>query len=232
MQSNSLNRTAYLYSTQYYITCICVCMYVCIIQQCMYRVIHKSLQDFRPLRYSSRNGHAGRGACQQRKRHSKFLSYLTGARYVHHWSILTEVSRTRSTVSADDPGRPFRFAAHRLPLCWSFVYHSRTDLSVGGSVWYMVRNLRCTATIDSVLANSKTHSSFLSPVHAIFRHDCPLAVKPASTPRRLLPKQTWTDSQPTDMLLSAVSVLVLGQPGLEFREGRTNYPVYIIYPLH
>ena len=26
-----------------------------------------------------------KGACQQRERHSKFLSYLTGARYVHPW---------------------------------------------------------------------------------------------------------------------------------------------------
>jgi len=38
-------------------------------------------------------------------------------------------------------------------------------------------------TIDSVLANSKTQNAFLFPVHAMFRHDCPLAVKPASTPR-------------------------------------------------
>ena len=197
----------------------------CLLTLSIYRVIHKSLLDFRPLRYSSRNGHAGRGACQQRERHSKFLSYLTGARYVHHWSILTEVSRTRSTVSADDPGRPFRFAAHRLPLCWSFVYHSRTDLSVGGSVWYMVRNLRCTATIESVLANSKTQNSFLSPVHAMFRHDCPLAVKPASTPWRPLPKQTWTDSVPIDMFLSAVSILVVAQSSSEFPEGLTNNPV-------
>ena len=30
----------------------------------VYRVIHKSLRDFRPLRYSSRDGHAQRGACQ------------------------------------------------------------------------------------------------------------------------------------------------------------------------
>jgi hypothetical protein len=156
----------------------------------LYRVIYKSRRDFRPLLYSSREGHAGGGGggCQQRERHSKFLSYLTGARYVHPWSILVQVSRTRSTVSADDPGRPVRFTAHRQPLCCSFVYHSRTDLSVGGSVWYMVRNLRCTVIIDSVLANSKTQNSFLSPVHAIFRHDCPLAAKPASTPCRLLPK--------------------------------------------
>jgi hypothetical protein len=88
-------------------------------------------------------------------------------------------------------------------------------------------NLRCTVTIDSVLANSKTQNSFLFPVHAIFRHDCLLAVKPASTPCRLLPKQTWTDSVPIDMLLSAVSVLVLGQPSSEFPEGLMNYPVFI-----
>jgi len=32
------------------------------------------------------------------------------------------------------PGRPLRFAAHRQPLCWNFMYHSRIVLSVGGSV--------------------------------------------------------------------------------------------------
>jgi hypothetical protein len=76
-------------------------------------------------------------------------------------------------------------------------------------VWYMVRNLHCTVTIDSVLVNSKTHNAFLPPVHAMFDHDCPLAVKPASTQWRLLPKQTWTDSLPIHMLLSVVSVLVV-----------------------
>ena len=41
----------------------------------------------------------------------------------------------------------------------------------------------------SVLANSKTQNAFLVPAHAIFRHDWPLAVKPASTPRRLVHKK-------------------------------------------
>jgi hypothetical protein len=50
----------------------------------MYRVIHKSLRDFRPLRYSSRDGHV-EGKHVNRGRQSKFLSYLTGARYVHPW---------------------------------------------------------------------------------------------------------------------------------------------------
>jgi hypothetical protein len=50
----------------------------------IYSVIHKSLRDFRPLRYSSRDGHA-EGEHVNRGRDSKFLSYLTGARYVHPW---------------------------------------------------------------------------------------------------------------------------------------------------
>ena len=111
------------------------------------------------------------------------------ARVVDFWGLLTNASHTRSTVSADGPGRPLRFAAHRQPLCWNFMYHSRIVLSVGGSVWYMIRNLRCTVTIDSVLANSKTQNAFLFTVNAIFRHDYPLAVEPASTPRPLVQKK-------------------------------------------
>jgi len=38
------------------------------------------------------------------------------------------------------------------------------------------------------LANSKTQNAFLFTVHAIFRHDYPLAVEPASTPRILVKK--------------------------------------------
>jgi hypothetical protein len=49
-----------------------------------YRVIHKSLRDFRPLRYSSRDGHA-EGEHVNRGRDNPSLSYLTGARYVHPW---------------------------------------------------------------------------------------------------------------------------------------------------
>jgi hypothetical protein len=76
--------------------------------------------------------------------------------------LLTTVSRTRSTISSDGPGRPVRFAAHRQPLCWNFMYHSRIVLSIRDSVWYMVQNHRCTVTTDSVLANSKTQR-FLIP---------------------------------------------------------------------
>jgi len=107
------------------------------------------------------------------------------------------------------------------------MYHSRIVLSVGGSVRYMVRNLRCTVTIDSVLANSKTQNAFLFSVNAIFRHDYPLAVEPASTPMPLVQKKTLRDSLRIDMLLSAVSVLVVAQPSSEIPEGLMNNPVCI-----
>ena len=106
------------------------------------------------------------------------------------------------------------------------MYHSRIVLSVGGSVRYMVRKVRCTVTIDSVLANSKTQNAFLFTVHAIFRHDYPLAVEPVSTPRPLVPKKkTLRDSLSIDMLLSAVSVLVVAQSSSEVPAGLMNNPV-------
>src|SRR5215468_7208509 len=89
----------------------------------------------------------------------------------------------------------------------------------------MIRNLRCTFTIDSVLANSKTRKAFLFTVNAIFCHDYPLAVEPASTPRPVVQKKTWRDSLPIDMILSAVSVLVVAQSSSEIPEGLMNNPV-------
>jgi hypothetical protein len=65
------------------------------------------------------------------------------------------------------------------------MYHTRIVLSVGGSVWYMVRNHLSTVTTESVLANSKTQNAFFFPVHAMFHHDCPVAVRPASMPWHL-----------------------------------------------
>jgi len=74
------------------------------------------------------------------------------------------------------------------------------------------------------LANSKTQNAFLFTVHAIFRHDYPLAVEPASTPRPLGQK-TLRDSVPIDMLLSAVYVLVVAQSSSEVPEGLINNTV-------
>jgi hypothetical protein len=118
--------------------------------------------------------------------------------------------------------RPLCFVAQRQPLCWSFLYHSGIVLSVGGSVWYFVRNLCCTVTIDSSFGKFQDTERFLISCPRHISSDCPLAVKPASTPRRLLRKQTWRDSLPIDMLLSAVSVLVAAMPSSGVPEGLIN----------
>ena len=81
------------------------------------------------------------------------------------------------------------FRSAQAATLLEFMYHSRIVLSVGGSVWYMIRNLRCTVTIHSVLANFKTQNAFLFIVNAIFFHDYPLAVEPGSTPRPLVQKK-------------------------------------------
>ena len=97
-------------------------------------------------------------------------------------------------------------------------------------MWYMIRNLRCTVTIDSVLANSKTKNALLFTVNAIFRHDYPLAVEAGSMPRPLVQKKTGRDSLAIDMLLSAVSVLVAAQSSSEIPEGLMNNPVLYAGP--
>ena len=77
------------------------------------------------------------------------------------------------------------------------------------------------------LAISKTHNAFLFTVNSIFHHDYPLAVEPASTPRPLVQKKTLRDSLPIDMLLSAVSFLVVAQSSSEVPEGLMNNPVLL-----
>ena len=57
-------------------------------------------------------------------------------------------------------------------------------------------------------------------------HDYPLAVEPGSTPRPLVQKKTWRGSLPIDILLSAMSVLVVAQSSSEIPEGLTNNPVF------
>ena len=89
----------------------------------------------------------------------------------------------------------------------------------------MIRNLRCTVTIDSVLANSKTQNAFLFTVNAIFLHDYPLAVEPGSIPRPLVQKKL---GEILYLLICSFlpSVLVVAQSSSEIPEGLMNKPVY------
>ena len=98
----------------------------------IYRVIHKSLRDFWPLQYSSRDGHAEGD----------------------------HVNRGRDTPS----------------FCPTLQVLDMSDLGDAA---------------DVNPANSKTQKAFLFPAHTTFRHDCPLAAKPASTPWRLLHKKNF-----------------------------------------
>jgi hypothetical protein len=60
----------------------------------------------------------------------------------------------------------------------------------------------------AILTDSKTQNASL--FHAMFRHDCPLTVKLASTQWNLVnKKKTFRDSAPIDMFLYGVSVLVV-----------------------
>jgi hypothetical protein len=56
--------------------------------------------------------------------------------------------------------------------------------------------------------------------------DCPLAIKPASTPRRLSLKKTLRDFLPIHTLVSTVSALVLALPSSEVLVELMNYPMY------
>jgi hypothetical protein len=80
----------------------------------------------------------------------------------------------------------------------------------------------------AILADSKAQNDSLFPVLAMFRYDCPLTVKLASTQWNLV-KKTWRDSAPIDMFLSSVSVLVVVQLSFEVPEGLMNNPVYIYF---
>ena len=71
-----------------------------------------------------------------------------------------------------------------------------------------------------------TQNAFLFTVNAIFRHNYPLVVEPGRTPRPLVQKKLG-DSLPIDMLLSAVSVLVVAQSSSEIPEGLMNNPVLL-----
>ena len=57
---------------------------------------------------------------------------------------------------------------------------------------------------------------------------CALRNEQAVRAHRPSTKKTWRDSLPIDMLLSAVSVLVVAQSSSEIPEGLMNNPVFVV----
>jgi hypothetical protein len=154
-----------------------------------HRVIHKSLWDFRPLRYGSQNGHA-KGEHVNRGRDTpsfcptlQLLDMCTLGDILSTWKTFLALARQSRPMAPASLFVSQHTGSHSAGIpCTT----NKFFLSVCGSLWYTVRNLRCTVTIDSVLVNSKTQNAFLFPAQAKFHHDCPLAVKPASMPRHLV----------------------------------------------
>ena len=93
-------------------------------------------------------------------------------------------------------------------------------------MWYMIRNLRCSVSIDSFWQIPR-HRTFSYSLERHFSSRLPPSGgtwKFANAPSKK--KKTWRDSLPIDMLLSAVSVLVVAQSSSEIPEGLTNNPVH------
>jgi hypothetical protein len=62
----------------------------------------------------------------------------------------------------------------------------------------------------------------------MFCHDCPLVVKPASTPWRLGHKKYLRDSLPIDMLLFGMTIPATVLQRSEIPKGLINNPVFKI----
>ena len=200
----------------------------------LYRVIQKSLRDFRPLRYSSRDGHA-EGEHVNRKRDTRsfcptlqvldicWLLRAPDKRFSHTLDSLGRWPRPASSFRSAQAATLLEF---HVPLTNCFL--RRWFCTVHGPKSPLHRHNWLS------FGKFQTQNAFLFTVHAIFRHDYPLAVEPASTPRPLVPREgkkggggPLRDSLPIDMLLSVLSFLVVVQSSSEVPEGLMNNPVLL-----
>ena len=91
----------------------------------------------------------------------------------------------------------------------------------------MVRNLRCTVTIYSVLAKFQDTERFLIHCARYFSSRLPPSGRTCKYAKAPSTKKILRDSLPIDMLLSAVSVFAVAQSSSEVPEGLMNNPIYI-----
>ena len=89
-----------------------------------------------------------------------FVTYLTGALYVHHlWFYKNQhENRVRSKLL---------FLLHTHPVSWNCAYHRRMELSDGGCFLNVVRNCRWTIVTDRHSWNTSTQNAFSLPFAAI-----------------------------------------------------------------
>jgi hypothetical protein len=167
-----------------------------------------------------------KGACQQRDRHFKFLSYLTDTRYVHPWWVPDK----RSSHNLDSLGRWPRLACplHSARAATLLEFHVPLKNC-------FTRRWFCVVYCPEPLLHRHNWLSFgkLQDIeHSLM--PCPPYVSSRLPPSsktckyataRSTQKKTCRDSLPNDRLLSAVFVLVVAQPSSEIPEGLMCYPV-------
>jgi len=137
-----------------------------------YRVIQNSLRDFRPLRYSNRDGHAE-------------------GEHVNRGTDTPIFCPTLQVLDISTLG-------------------DAADVKIG--------NFGKFQDTKRFLIPCPRHVSSRLPPSG---ETCEYATAPNT-------QKTWRDSLPADMLLPAVSVLVVVQQSSEVPEGLMNYPVYHI----
>ena len=191
----------------------------------IYRVIHKSLRDFRPLRYSSRDGHAEGEHVNRGKDTPSFcptlqvLDMLTSEgswqTFLAHAHSLGWWPRPASSFRSAQAATLLEFHVP-LTICfvrrWFCAVHG-PKLPLHRHNWLSFGKFQDT---ERFLIHCACHfSSQLPPSGGT----CKYAKAPST-------KNTLRDSLPIDMLLSAVSVLVVAHSSSEVLEGLMNNPVY------
>ena len=208
--------------------CKSLCSYPCIKKNLMYRVIHKSLRNFRNRLRNNQDRH-GRKEHINRERETLQVSVLP-----YRCSICAPLLTSEGSWQT--------FLAHARqsqPMGPDGLFVSQRKGIHSAGISCTIHELFCLLVVlcgtwseTSVAPSQLTqfrqiprHRTLSYSLWAIFRHDYPLAVEPASTPRPQVQIKTWRDSLPIDMVLSAVSVLVVAQSSSEIPEGLMNNPV-------
>jgi hypothetical protein len=174
-------------------------MYICIIY--INRVIHNSLREFRPLWYSSRDGHA-EGEHVNRGRGSPIICPRLQVRDI---STLGDISSTWQTFLAH--------AGQSRPIAPADLFVSQRTGNHSAGISCTTHEFQDT---EHFLIHYERHfSSRLPPSGGT----CKYAKAPST-------KKAWRNSLPIDMLLSAVFALVVAQSSSVILEGLTNNPVF------
>jgi len=115
-----------------------------------------------------------------RTTHQVFVTYLTGALYVHPLWLYKHQhdNRVRSKLSAVMVPmavliRNFSSGIHTHPVSWNCAYHLRMELLDGGCFPNLVRNCRWTVVTDRHSWNVSSQNAFSLPFAAILVNCAP-----------------------------------------------------------